>query len=252
VELLVVIAIISLLASMLLPVLRRTRERARRIDCLSRLRQVYTIGRLYAGDAQGWYPARHVTHSSGYAAGYHCDDASCPKQWGRSWEAYMPKLDFDGKGPEILFCPGTYNNHDTWRPAYAPNWRNADMAYWSHLDTVCDSGGGISWAAAARPRRRAGGRHTGIPFATCTVMYVDQLAVGYGKWFVAAHPWSGQGKNSYDAPGADTSAAAEPEGTNQAHTDGSARWYRFRDLEPCVNMFGWCPNGQAYQYWGRP
>ena len=89
------------------------------------------------------------------------------------------------------------------------------------------------------------------PAWTCSVMYVDQLSMGFGKWFIAGHPKSGWGKNSYDDPGSDTSAAEPPEGTLQVHLDGSGRWYHFRELEPCINMVGWCPNGEAYQYWGR-
>ena len=48
VELLVVIAIIGILAAMLLPVLSRAKERAKRIQCLNNLRQVNLALRMYA------------------------------------------------------------------------------------------------------------------------------------------------------------------------------------------------------------
>jgi len=70
IELLVVIGIIAILASLLLPVLGRARERARRIACLSNLRQVLVATHLYAGDNDGLlpkggtdFPNKHDTHT---------------------------------------------------------------------------------------------------------------------------------------------------------------------------------------------
>src|SRR5690349_101024 len=50
IELLVVIAVIAVLAALLLPALSRAKDRARRIQCLSNLRQLQAGWHLYAAD----------------------------------------------------------------------------------------------------------------------------------------------------------------------------------------------------------
>lgn len=56
IELLVVIAIIAILASLLLPVLARSKESARRTTCKSNMRQLAILTQAYAGDNNQWYP----------------------------------------------------------------------------------------------------------------------------------------------------------------------------------------------------
>ncbi len=56
IELLVVIAIIAILAAILLPVLARAREAARRTVCAGNLRQFGVIFKMYANEANGLFP----------------------------------------------------------------------------------------------------------------------------------------------------------------------------------------------------
>jgi len=59
IELLVVIAIIALLASLLLPALRQSRDSGTRAACMARLRRHSLALAAYAGDCDDLYPPQH-------------------------------------------------------------------------------------------------------------------------------------------------------------------------------------------------
>jgi prepilin-type N-terminal cleavage/methylation domain-containing protein len=94
IELLVVIAIIAILAALLLPALASAKERARRIKCLSNLKQTGLALKLFSMDRDGFYPW-HLPPSEG---GTYGPDA------GESWRHFLAaSLEMDT--PKILVCP---------------------------------------------------------------------------------------------------------------------------------------------------
>ncbi len=58
IELLVVISIVAMLISILLPALASARETSKRLDCMTRMKQIGLVTHLYTDDNGGWLPYR--------------------------------------------------------------------------------------------------------------------------------------------------------------------------------------------------
>lgn len=102
-ELLVVIAIITILASLLLPALKTTRETAKKIKCVGNLKQVGTAVLIYTSDYNGCFKAPY-------------DGAANPTLWNQTLIMYG----YLNSG-EVFHCPSAENK---W--SYTPPYTNLD------------------------------------------------------------------------------------------------------------------------------
>ena len=112
IELLVVIAIIAILVAMLLPLLKRAKEQARRIVCAANLHQHGTLVLTYAGDNDGTLPEGNATLTPGYGI-----DSTYAVGYGTAWGlAKLVKEDYlSDAGAQIFYCPSwdhPWNRYD--------------------------------------------------------------------------------------------------------------------------------------------
>ncbi|MCX7706079.1 MAG: prepilin-type N-terminal cleavage/methylation domain-containing protein [bacterium] len=114
IELLVVIAIIAILAAMLLPVLSKARENARRSVCVSNMKQLGTILSMYSQDFDGYYPhwtsqnilrALAILQTEGYVK--NVEIFICPSAKRRDHIAKNLRISQTCPGT----CPGGVQNH---------------------------------------------------------------------------------------------------------------------------------------------
>ncbi len=92
VELLVVIAIISILAGLLLPALKKTRDTARTMSCYSNQKQIGIAQTQYMGD------------NTGHLLKYVCKPGITPGSWDYLLFPYLNIKNYRVKGPTVFFC----------------------------------------------------------------------------------------------------------------------------------------------------
>jgi prepilin-type N-terminal cleavage/methylation domain-containing protein len=164
VELLVVIAIIALLAALLLPALARAKSRARRVQCLSNLRQVSVSFYGFMID-RNLYPWRLSTADGG---------SKTSTNVFRTFRSVEKELG----DPRVLVCP-----EDGRRPAANfATLANSNISFFIGIDTRENKPGMMI----------AGDRHLegGKPGQSCPVAGVNKVAIAFGKNEVPKARWT--------------------------------------------------------------
>ena len=127
IELLVVIAIIVVLASLLLPALSRAKEHARRIKCVSNLKQISLAVKEFALD-HDWKIPWHALTSDGGTYGI----TTAADAW-RNFSALSNDIDH----PQVLVCPSdtaTKKIAGTWAEFMAAAYRSNALSFFVGLD----------------------------------------------------------------------------------------------------------------------
>lgn len=126
IELLVVIAIVVVLAALLLPALARAKEQARRVKCISNLKQISLAVKDFALD-HDWKNPWHAAVSDGGTFG-----SSAGMAW-KNFSAVSNEL----AAPQVLVCPsdtGTKLMAGTWPEFMAAGYQSNALSFFVGLD----------------------------------------------------------------------------------------------------------------------
>jgi prepilin-type N-terminal cleavage/methylation domain-containing protein/prepilin-type processing-associated H-X9-DG protein len=110
IELLVVIAIIAILAAMLFPVFARARESARKIQCLSNVKNIAMAVQMYLTDYDRFPPEEHRQEAIDFFVKVMGCSTGCPSAQRKSWAAnpylrWPVVLDEYTKNRDVYQCP---------------------------------------------------------------------------------------------------------------------------------------------------
>lgn len=231
IELLVVMAIIAILAALLLPALVSAKERAKRANCLSNLRQFALAVRLYGDDNE-----QHVPTGASNLGPL---DDHLPVLSTSTSNAVMHYLD----NQRVMHCPG-YGDWFIKRQAERP----PEEQQYGHVVGYNYHGGHTNtpWPALVGTNVWLSPQHLTDNSGLVLLSDMNDWSPGYGQSF-APHGKNGPVLQGMDPsnPGAGGASSADigAVGGNVALLDGSVSWRRIHQMRVYRGSQQWGESG---------
>jgi len=216
VEMLLVVAILSLLISILLPALGRSREMVRRVTCASNHAQVGGAFISYANSSRGWFPA-NAADQTGYGPALFSRDLNPLTSMVVQLRPYCGTFDYfrcpsvpEATAPDHT---GNTSNWNVWGFWYLGNYRHAGGVYTSKVTRISGRGNWTIYSDILHNRGWSGGpfhvNHAEFRAATNLVQKADNPSA---RWHSVANE-------------------ADMAGGNVLTVGGSVRWHALSEMQ---------------------
>ncbi len=228
IELLVVISIIALLMAIMVPVLSKAKEHARRVACQNNLHQGLLVGQMYASDSDGFLPEGNVIDKS--APGYSKDWDSADLMTLLNYKT-MLAFGHYGLTEKHATCETVrkyFETQDGWlSPLPSPHSlveaTQVGWIYWGNRGDWTDENTGRKYITAKKITDKA----TSNTLVTCFCYNRYDAVGGAGNWpaWYASHV-GGTFQHAVGQP------MPDPDGLAVGYLDGSVRFVKWHDLTP--------------------